>query len=378
MVATSSSRDQGGIRSRGMHEEAPGQAEATAPTRVDLAGGTLDIWPLGLFHPGAMTVNVAIDRRAWARVEKREGSAVIVESKDALTKVEAPSLSDLLSRPNPPLAAWVLAALGVESGVFVATRSRVPPGSGLGGSSAIAVAVAGAADRAFGLGVPREALAPLVRDAEVRALGVPTGLQDHVAALQGGVNAVRFEGGGARMERLAADPAQIVDHLVLVDAGGVRFSGLNNWDMFRGQVEGAPGVREGLATIARVASQMREALLAARFDLVGPLLAEEWEARKTLGPGVTTPEVDHIARIAAEAGASAKVCGAGGGGMVVVWAAPGGRGEGPPRAGHHRPREGRVSGCPREGRPVRTRGVAFPEGHRNGIIKVSEGRGEDQ
>jgi D-glycero-alpha-D-manno-heptose-7-phosphate kinase len=306
----------------------PAAAEATAPTRVDLAGGTLDIWPLGLFHPGAMTVNVAIDRRAWARVEVG-GTGVVIESKDTPSRVEARDLSELLARPDPPLAAHVLAALGVGSGVRVSTRSRVPPGSGLGGSSAIAVAVAGAAERALGLGLDREALLPLVRDAEVRALGVPTGLQDHAAALHGGVNAVRFERGGTRVERLAADPGRIEEHLLLVDAGQNRFSGLNNWDVFRGQVEGRAGVRDGLGTIARVASAMRGALLQADFERVGGLLREEWSARKTLGPGVSTPEVDRIAAIAEELGGAAKVCGAGGGGMVAVWAAPGARGEGP-------------------------------------------------
>src|SRR5262249_30290481 len=54
--------------------------EATAPTRIDLAGGTLDIWPLYLFHPGSVTVNVAVDRRAWCRVETGV-SGVSIESR---------------------------------------------------------------------------------------------------------------------------------------------------------------------------------------------------------------------------------------------------------------------------------------------------------
>jgi D-glycero-alpha-D-manno-heptose-7-phosphate kinase len=77
-------------------------------------------------------------------------------------------------------------------------------------------------------------------------------------------------------------------------------------------------VRDALGAIARVAVEVREALLQRRFADVAPLLAREWEARKRLAPAVTTPEVDRIATAALEAGGAAKVCGAGGGGMVAV------------------------------------------------------------
>jgi len=73
----------------------PRTVEATAPTRIDLAGGTLDIWPLYLFHPGAVTVNAAIDRRAWCRVET-DHEGVRIESKDTLRKAEGRDVSEVL------------------------------------------------------------------------------------------------------------------------------------------------------------------------------------------------------------------------------------------------------------------------------------------
>src|SRR3954468_23371786 len=116
--------------------------EATAPTRIDLAGGTLDIWPLYLFHPGAVTVNCAIDRRAWCRVETGvEG--VQIESKDTLRKASGKDVSEILGAGELELVAFILRALGIESGVKVTTQSKVPSGSGLGGSSALSVAIAG-------------------------------------------------------------------------------------------------------------------------------------------------------------------------------------------------------------------------------------------
>jgi D-glycero-alpha-D-manno-heptose-7-phosphate kinase len=298
--------------------------EATAPCRVDLAGGTLDIWPIYLFHPGAVTVNVAVDRRAWCRVETGV-RGVRIESKDTLQKAEGRDVTEILGSGTLSLVAQILRALGVETGIRISTQSKVPAGSGLGGSSALAVAVAAAVVRAIGRDLDHEGIWPIVRDAEARCIGVPSGVQDYLAALHGGVLAVHLEAGVVRVERLRTDPARVEESLLLVDAGLTRFSGINNWDVFKGQIDADKGVREALATIAALAGRVREALLA---EQVAVLMAEEWTARKRLAPGVTTPDIDRIAEAALAGGGAAKVCGAGGGGVVAVWAPPGARGPG--------------------------------------------------
>ncbi len=301
--------------------------EATAPTRIDLAGGTLDIWPLYLFHPGAVTVNVAIDRRASCRVETgRDG--IRVESKDTLQKVEGKDVTEVLGAGGLSLVGHILRALGIETGLSVTTQSRVPAGSGLGGSSALAVTIAAAAARAVGRELNQETLWPIVRDAEAQCIGVPTGVQDYHAAIHGGVLGVRLDPGAVKVERLSVDPAAVEEALILVDAGATRFSGINNWDVFKGQIDGNAGVRESLSAIVDVARRLRAALEEHRFDAVADLMAEEWAARKRLAPGVTTPEIDRIAETARSVGGAAKVCGAGGGGMVAVWAPPGQRASG--------------------------------------------------
>jgi D-glycero-alpha-D-manno-heptose-7-phosphate kinase len=294
---------------------------------VDLAGGTLDIWPLYLFHPGAVTVNVAIDRRAWCRVETGV-KGVRLESKDTLQKAEGASVSELLEGGSLSLVAQILRALGIEGGVHVVTQSKVPAGSGLGGSSALAVAVAAAAARATGREIAPEGLWPIVRDAEARCLGVPAGVQDYHAALHGGVLALHLEAGEVRVERLRTDPARVEECLLLVDAGATRFSGINNWDVFKGQIDGDGRVRESLSAIALLAGRARQALVESRFDDVTGIVREEWEARKRLAPGVTTPDIDRIAEVVSKSGGAAKVCGAGGGGVVAVWSTPGVRAPG--------------------------------------------------
>jgi D-glycero-alpha-D-manno-heptose-7-phosphate kinase len=297
--------------------------EATAPTRIDLAGGTLDIWPIYLFHPGAVTVNCAIDRRAWCRVETGV-TGVRIESKDTLAKSEGRDVAEMLQGKGS-LVANILRALGIDTGVKVTTHSRVPHGSGLGGSSALAVAIVAAAARAFGKQLDADSMWPVVRDAEAQNMGVPAGMQDHLAAIHGGVLGIHLEPGTVRAARLQTDPARVEESLLLVDAGVTRFSGINNWDVFKGQIDGNQQVRESLAQIVSAASRLRAALVAHRYDDVAAVMDEEWQARKRLAPGVTTPEIDRIVDLARDAGGAAKVCGAGGGGMVAVWAVPGKR-----------------------------------------------------
>jgi D-glycero-alpha-D-manno-heptose-7-phosphate kinase len=301
--------------------------EATAPCRVDLAGGALDLWPLYLFHPGAVAVNVAIDRRAWCRVETGV-AGVRLESKDTLQKAEGKVVSDLLGHGGISLVAHILRALGIESGVRVTTQAKVPAGSGLGGSSALAVAVAGAAARATGKDLTPTGLWPILRDAETQCLGVPAGVKDYLSAIHGGVLAVHLDAGTVQVERLETDPGRVQESLILVDSGVTRTPGINNWGLLKGQGDGEPRVAESLAAIASAARRVRQALVSARYEEVGALMAEEWEACKRLAPGVTTPEIDRIAEVAASAGGGAKVCGAGGGGVVAVWATPGERAPG--------------------------------------------------
>jgi len=308
--------------------------EATAPCRVDLGGANLDLWPVYLFHPGALAVGVGIDRRAWARVETGV-DGVHVESKDTLVKARAATVSELLGADPRSLVAHVLGALGVESGLRVVTQSRVPVGSGLGGPLAVAVAVAAAVCHTRGRAVDPDRLGPIVRDAEARSTGRPAGILAPHVALRGGALALHLEPGTARVEPLELDPARVEECLLLVDASASRVAGLDSWAVCKRRVEGDEETVRSLAKIAAVARGVREALLEGRFLDVVDLLGEEWEARKRLGSAVTTPEVDRVVETARAAGGAARACGPRGGGVVAVWAPPGGRGAGRREAVEH-------------------------------------------
>jgi D-glycero-alpha-D-manno-heptose-7-phosphate kinase len=305
--------------------------EATAPCRVDLAGGGLDVWPVYLFHPGAVTVSVAIDRRAWCRVETGTGG-VRLESKDTLAKTEGASVAAVLDAGGLSGTAHVLDALGVETGLHVVTHSRVPAGAGLGESAALAVATAAGVCRALGRALDPDALGPVLRDAEVRSTGTLGGVQDYQTAFRGGPIVLHLEPGAPRAEALAVDPARIEECLLLVDGGRPSRPPRGGGEVVRGHVQGDDRVRACVATVTAAARGVREALVAGRFEDVTGLLVEEWEARKELVPGVTTPEIDRVVAAAREAGGAGKACGAGEGGVVAIWAPPGRRGPGPREA----------------------------------------------
>ena len=165
----------------------------------------------------------------------------------------------------------------------------------------------------------------MVRDAEAQAIKVPTGVQDYLASIHGGVLGIHLDPGALRVEKLATDPAKVEESIMLVDSAVAHFSGLNNWEVFKGQIERNEAVTKNLAEIAGAARDMRTALVEQRYADVPAIMTREMSARKGLAPGVSSPEIERIAEAAASEGGAAKVCGAGGGGMVLVWAVPGTR-----------------------------------------------------
>ncbi len=290
---------------------------ASAPARVDIAGGTLDIWPLYLWHPGARTVNAAVTLRATTTVTPLARGIEIV-SIDTEARASAENVDAIAAHDHTRLVVQILKALGVSEGLRIETTSRVPAGSGLGGSSTLAVTIAAAVAGSISRELSKRDLRHLVRDAEAQVIKVPTGIQDYEAAIHGGVLEVALNPGEIETRRLVEDVTFVEDRILLVDAGVTRFSGLNNWEMFKAQVDDVGEVR---ALFAEIVGAARDACGAISTEDEGALVravAREWAARRRLAPGVATPEVDAIVETAAARGGAAKVCGAGGGGIVLA------------------------------------------------------------
>jgi D-glycero-alpha-D-manno-heptose-7-phosphate kinase len=293
--------------------------ESSAPTRIDLAGGTIDIWPIYLIHEDGLTVNAAIDLYARCQIETG-GSGYTLESRDTGARVHVETLDELAGDRTLELLSRLVRHFAPPPGLTLTTEAAAPPGSGLGGSSALGIAVAGALDALVGSKLAPETLREITSNVETQVIRVPAGLQDYYPALYGGVNALRFDVRGVHVEPIEIDTDELERRLVLAYTGLPHFSGTNNWEVFKAQIDGSPDVHARLARIRETAYHMRTALVAADLDEVGRVIGEEWENRRALAPGVSTPTIDKLVEVARKAGApTAKVCGAGGGGCVLFF-----------------------------------------------------------
>jgi D-glycero-alpha-D-manno-heptose-7-phosphate kinase len=292
-----------------------------SPCRADLAGGTLDIWPLGMLHPGSLTVNAAIPVMVRMDVDlgAPEGEVWHAMGKADWTHLDA-------SVATTDLSAAVAFAVRPAGGVRIRVHSQASLGSGLGGSSSYAVALARGILTALGEEMEDERLVLLTRDLEARVLGVPTGLQDHWAAVHGGVLAIHHEPGGERVERLTIEPEWVGERLTIFDTGITHHSGMVNWQVIRRRLDGDRGTSDALESIADAARRCRAELISGNENGVGRAMADEWDARRRLAPEVCPPELGAIIDAGLGAGATAiKAGGAGGGGSVLVWHPPAAR-----------------------------------------------------
>ena len=301
------------------------RVEARAPARVDLAGGTVDIWPLYLFHPGAQTVNIAIRCYASCRVETRADHRVMLISDYQSVQESYESLTDLsLKESALPLLRELVLFFEPRRGITIWTSSQVPVAAGLGGSSALNIAICGALARVTGKRYTRTQLLEIAKNVEALVIKVPTGWQDYFPALYGAANAVHLERDGVKRERLPLSFADLEKRFVLCYTGQPRNSAINNWEVMKAHIDGDPKVRRNFDQIVTIASQMREALLANDWNDVAELLALEWENRKRNFDGISTPKIDRMIEQTAKHGTvAAKVCGAGGGGCVIFLVKPG-------------------------------------------------------
>ncbi len=299
---------------------------SSAPTRIDLAGGTLDIWPLYLFHPGATTLNAAISLRAHARIDPRDDGRVEIVSADTGLRVGAPDSSALDAAGALPLLALLARHYGLANATL-RTRGESPAGAGIAGSSALTIAVCGALLRWTGAASDDAEMLQVAMNVECRAIGVPTGVQDYRPALFGGIAAVELRVDGIRRVALEVDPRELGRRLVLAYTGAPRNSGTNNWDIVKRHLDGDAQVFDCFERIRDTAAAMRQALERGDWDEVGRQIAAEWRNRRRLAPGVTTATIDDLIARAMRAGATAaKVCGAGGGGCLFCYGSPAARG----------------------------------------------------
>ena len=302
------------------HSEAREGVFAQTPCRADLAGSTLDLWPLYLFHPGAVTVNFAISVRTTCRIRPLAGKAIHLRSLDTKREERFASLDALRAAPRfrHPLAARLVQFFAPEGGFLLETNSESPAGAGIAGSSALMIATTAALARYTGRRLSREQMRVLAQNVEAQLIHVPTGCQDYYPALYGGVSAVHLDPDGIHREALPVAAEEIDRRFLLVYTGAPRASGINNWEVFKAHIDGDRKVGRNFEAMAQISGSVHAALCRGDWDEVARLMREEWKLRRANYKGISTPLIDRlVAASARNGGLAAKVCGAGGGGCVV-------------------------------------------------------------
>lgn len=302
--------------------------ESSAPTRVDLAGGTIDIWPLYLFHPRASTVNFAINLRASCRIETRDDRRIVLESRDRKVsfETELAAIEDLIREERLELISKLVHFFKPTTGFHLTAYSEAPAGAGLAGSSALNIACIGALNRLVGNRYDERKFITIAANIETTVIRVPAGFQDYYSAFYGGTSCIHFQADGIEREALEIDVETLERRIAICYTGEPRLSGTNNWEITKNHIDGDAELFRLFDGIRDSSIRMREALLKNNWQEVSRTMRDAYPGRKRLAPGVTTPQMDRLVEKALAHGAeAAKVCGAGGGGCIAFLCAEGRR-----------------------------------------------------
>ncbi|PWU17364.1 MAG: galactokinase [Bdellovibrio sp.] len=298
---------------------------ARSPTRVDLAGGTLDLWPLYAIAGGATTVNVAIS--VWTEVSMAPAPGLQLYSLDLNREWKFKDLGELASQEGDhqlKLFRELLLHFPELKDCRITTRSESPVGGGIGGSSSLTISCLKAIHQWLGRKLPSpNDLVHFAHNVEARILRTPTGTQDYFPAVSGGLNILDYSDYGVRQTVLSLRDTPLASHALVVNTGRSHNSGLNNFDVFTRVIKGEEKVMAALNEIRRVAAETRRVCVTQEWQRLPDLFRQETAARLQLTPLFSSPEIQRLEKSVLEEGASAiKICGAGGGGCVLTWVNP--------------------------------------------------------
>ncbi|MCX7830988.1 MAG: hypothetical protein N2445_08030, partial [Acidobacteria bacterium] len=280
-----------------------------------LVGGSLDLWPIGIIIPGSLTVNFAINLYARVEARKIREKFLRLVSEDYGISYEYKKGKEI---GKLPLIESICDHYGVSEGWEITVRSDFPTGSGLGGSSAISVALSGVLNEIKEQKENPQKTVSVLRDLEARNLKIPTGVQDFWPSILGGALAIHYRPGIDDVESLGQVFPFLKERIVVAYTGKSHFSAEMNFELYRNFLEGNKTVVKAMEAISKSSLEFYNAIKNGDFDAAGDAMLEEWHNRKKLSPKIATKKMEELEKCALKSGATgAKCCGAGGGGSMV-------------------------------------------------------------
>jgi D-glycero-alpha-D-manno-heptose-7-phosphate kinase len=290
--------------------------KAKAPMRIGFFGGGTDVSPYPELY-GGKVLNCTIDKYVRCMLRATDTPGVTIRSLDLAMVTQ--TVVGHNWNGNLPLPEAVMDAYRQIDGVEIVMFSDVPPGSGLGSSSALVVAMLKVLDAAFGLGLGAHDLAKLAYRIEREDLGISGGWQDQYAAAFGGMNVYHFGQGDAIVEPVATDEAALLELESALVIGFIGDRKMLTRNVVNDQVR---RMKEGDTLryhheTKRLVDEAVKLLRYRRIPDFGRLLHDAWEVKKAFSPHIASEAVDRVYAIAREHGAwGGKLSGAGGGGFM--------------------------------------------------------------
>ncbi|MBY0313894.1 MAG: galactokinase [Bdellovibrionales bacterium] len=300
-------------------------SQIISPTRFDLAGGTVDMWPLWAMMGGGVTINVSIDIQTYSTLEVLKTSQIHIESPDLNKSWTFQNLDELLSSEDPHLLFYQahLMFWKPRYGFRLKTKSESPVGGGLGGSSSLSVSVF----KSF-MAQEQKKYSDLeivthCSNIEAFILKTPTGTQDYFPAVTAGLHIIDYALTGVQSTVLQTHQSHFNDHCMLVYTGKSHHSGINNWQVLKKFIDGDKITIRALEAIREIGHEMKTLCLDSAWGKIPALFDREFKARLHLAESFMSPEIEKLKSLSEKHGALGfKICGAGGGGCVVIWCDP--------------------------------------------------------
>lgn len=294
---------------------------ARAPLRLSLAGGGTDLEAYFSKYGGAV-VSTTIDKYFYVIMSMSNAPHIQVSSSDYRTFYRHGFGESPIGDGDLRLPKVIIDYFGIHTGLNVFLASQVPPGTGLGSSSSVAVALIKAMAMLCHKTMSAVEIADLACHIEIDKLGMPIGRQDQFAAASGGLNFIEFSSAGVKVSPLELSDeliARLERRLMLFYTGRSRDSAAILGEQKRNSERNKASTIQSLHIIKQEALDLRDELLRGNIDSIGESLDRSWRAKRHLAAGVSDAWIDQWYEAALNAGAAGgKITGAGGGGFLLL------------------------------------------------------------
>ncbi len=290
-----------------------------APVRICDIGGWTDTW----FYPNGAVFNMAIDLYSHVRLQENKDQKVRIISENLNVKTEIKSYRKIEYNGNLDLLKAAVKRMEIEHGLDIFIRADIPPGSGIGTSASVAVALLAALARYKGESIIPHEIASMAHKLETEELNLESGVQDQYAAAFGGINFMEIDYPRVKLHPIHLGDqmiCQIESQMMLVYLNS-RSSSEMHKNVIKKYMQGDTNIQQLFNTLKNCAIEMKSAVHSKNISDFATIMNKNWNAQKNLHPLMNTEAITKIEKFVNENGAIGFKCnGAGGGGSITLLA----------------------------------------------------------